>query len=151
MGVAYTFLVGVIVTVGLGGDLEVVDIGDLSLSSMGGVAGGVGRSSSSSSKRAWSSISLKRAWSSDTSLQLATVCNKASSMETSVDLLLESSMLSKEVLRLISKPLFAHRWSVESFDKRGSVLILNGSLLPRFPILSELLQGEKINHSLIKS
>ena len=88
-----TFFVGVIVMVGLGGDLEVVDIGDLSLSSKGGVAGGVGRSSSSSSRASTASLEA--------------VC-KASSMETSVDLLLESSMLSNEVLRLISKLPLTH-------------------------------------------
>ena len=114
---------------GLGGDLEVVDMGDLSLSSRGGVAGGVGRSSRSSSSRARASLEA--------------AC-RASSMETSVDLLLESSMLSNEVLRLISKPLASHLWlSTESFDKRGSVLILRGSLLLRFPIVSELLKNEK--------
>ena len=120
---------GVICTVGLGGDLEVVDMGDLSLSSRGGVAGGVGRSSRSSSSRARASLEA--------------AC-RASSIETSVDLLLESSMLSNEVLRLISKPLASHLWlSTESFDKRGSVLILRGSLLLRFPIVSELLKNEK--------
>ena len=114
---------------GLGGDLEVVDMGDLSLSSRGGVAGGVGRSSRSSSSRARASLEA--------------AC-RASSMETSVDLLLESSMLSNEVLRLISKPLASHLWlSTESFDKRGSVLILRGSLLLRFPIVSEFLKNEK--------
>ena len=44
-----TFLVGVMASVGLGGDLDVVETGDLSLSSTGGVAGGVGKSSISSS------------------------------------------------------------------------------------------------------
>lgn len=99
----FTFLFGVMPSVGLGGDLEVIEhTGDLSLSSRGGVAGGVGRSSSSSS-----SSNLETFW-------------RPSSMETSVDLLLESSMLSNEVLRLTS---------AASLIFRGSVLILKGSLL----------------------
>ena len=102
-----TFLVGVMLWLGLGGDLEVVETGDFSLSSMGGVSGGVGRSSSSSSS------SLEAVW-------------RASSMETSVDLLLESSILSKEVLRLTSAALL---WAITASTFRGSVLILRGSLL----------------------